>query len=58
MISIKSVTRKYKDATAEAKARKTAQLANELAEDRISRALVEQHNERIRQRRAEPYWSH
>lgn len=56
MIHISKITRRYSDSLAEIRAAKTAQLANELAEERISRELVQQHNERVRERRSTPYY--
>lgn len=57
MIHLSRITRKYTDHTAPARKIKTAELANELAEERISRDLVGAHNERVRERRSELYYA-
>ena len=56
MIHIKKITRRYRDTTAEARRITTQRLRDELAEERISRELVQQHNERVRERRSKPYY--
>ena len=56
MIRLTKITRKYQDRTADIKARTTARLADEIAEERISRKLTEERNARVRERRETPHW--
>jgi len=56
MIHLKSVTRRYSDSTAEIRRATTKRLHDELEEERMSAKLVEEHNNRQRERRSTPYY--
>lgn len=56
MIHIHRITRRYRDSTAEIRRATTKRLHDELEEERISAKLVEEHNNRQRERRSTLYY--